>query len=163
MKAQNFHLVEFEGEGFVSVQNGQSLLDASLFAGIKHLHVCGGKGKCSTCRVLIIEGHEHLSGPNAKERQLNETLLFLPDARLACQTSVLNGPVKLKRMIRDDSDIGLYTGQDAAQSLEQIGQELDMVLFFLDIRDYTTFAESHCAFDVIHVIRKLFVSFETII
>jgi len=35
----------------VEAEPGQSLLDASLAAGITHTHVCGGRARCSTCRV----------------------------------------------------------------------------------------------------------------
>ncbi|MBT1704099.1 adenylate/guanylate cyclase domain-containing protein [Chryseosolibacter indicus] len=167
MSAANFksamHNVEFEGDEVVTIQTGESLLEASLRAGIQHLHVCGGKGKCSTCRVLILEGHSNLSAPNNKEKQLNKKLSFLPDIRLACQTTVQVGTVKLKRIIRDDSDIGYYVGKDAVQTPQQIGEELEMVLLFFDIRNFTTFSEAHFPFDVIHVIRKLFSVFQTIL
>jgi adenylate cyclase len=47
------YLVEFVGEKIVEVAKGQSILDASLTAGIPHFHACGGNAKCSTCRVLV--------------------------------------------------------------------------------------------------------------
>ncbi len=53
--------VEFLGEKTIIVEQGQSLLKASLNAGIPHFHACGGKAKCSTCRVLVLEGDQHLS------------------------------------------------------------------------------------------------------
>ncbi|MEJ7828294.1 MAG: 2Fe-2S iron-sulfur cluster-binding protein [Segetibacter sp.] len=70
MKSIN-HIVEFNGDGSVEVNQGQSLLDASLKAGIQHIHVCGGNAKCSTCRVIILEGAEYLSSPNEREKRLN--------------------------------------------------------------------------------------------
>jgi adenylate cyclase len=45
----------------------------------------------------------------------------------------------------------------------QIGEELELALFFFDIRNFTSFAETHLAFDVIYIIRKLFSNFQTII
>jgi hypothetical protein len=33
----------------------QSLLDASLAAGLPHYHACAGQVRCSTCRVLVID------------------------------------------------------------------------------------------------------------
>ncbi|HEY8067449.1 MAG TPA: 2Fe-2S iron-sulfur cluster-binding protein [Burkholderiales bacterium] len=38
---------------------GATLLRASLDNGIPHTYVCGGNAKCSTCRVLVIEGLEY--------------------------------------------------------------------------------------------------------
>ncbi|MEJ7828295.1 MAG: adenylate/guanylate cyclase domain-containing protein [Segetibacter sp.] len=88
---------------------------------------------------------------------------FPLNVRLACQTTVNGEPVKLKRIIRDESDIGLYVGTNLELSSQQIGEELELVLFFFDLRDFTAFAESHLAFDVIHIIRKLFSNFQAII
>src|SRR5207245_1597589 len=35
---------------------GFTILDASRLAGIPHASVCGGRGRCSTCRVRIAKG-----------------------------------------------------------------------------------------------------------
>jgi adenylate cyclase len=43
--------------------------------------------------------------------------------------------------------------------LQNIGEERELALFFLDIRDFTPFIESNLAFDVIHVMRRLFALF----
>lgn len=48
------HIIEFDGDGSVNVNTGQSLLDAALLEGIRHVHVCGGTAKCSTCRVDFV-------------------------------------------------------------------------------------------------------------
>src|SRR3954464_5794299 len=34
---------------------GGTILEASLANGIAHYHACGGKGRCTTCRVLVVE------------------------------------------------------------------------------------------------------------
>ena len=47
----------------VDVAEGESLLDASLRAKLPHTHVCGGTARCSTCRVHVLAGAEHLSPP----------------------------------------------------------------------------------------------------
>ena len=46
------HTIEFKGEKIIEIKEGQSILEASLQAGIPHYHECGGKAKCSTCRIL---------------------------------------------------------------------------------------------------------------
>ena len=38
---------------FVEVTPGTSVLEASRLAGIPHASVCGGRGRCSTCRVRV--------------------------------------------------------------------------------------------------------------
>ena len=159
---QNFE-VEFPREGCISIAAGTTILDAALAAGISLFHVCGGNARCSTCRVLVIEGAQRLSPPNHKEKLLKDQMKFPPNVRLACQTFVTGGPVKLRRIIQDETDIGLYVGSAAGTSSQQMGEERELVLFFLDIRDFTRFVETQLAFDVIHIIRKLFTIFQNII
>ncbi|MFQ5958358.1 MAG: 2Fe-2S iron-sulfur cluster-binding protein [Alphaproteobacteria bacterium] len=51
---------------------GATILDASRGAGIPHASVCGGRGRCSTCRVRIGRGIESLPPPSpAETRVLN--------------------------------------------------------------------------------------------
>ncbi len=104
---QNFE-VEFVSDRTIRVQQGQSLLEASLSAGIPHFHVCGGNARCSTCRVLILAGKEQLSSRNEKEKALKEKMHFSDEVRLACQTHVEGDGLKVTRIIRDESDIDLY-------------------------------------------------------
>ena len=163
MIEHNKHRVEFAHEGEIHIREDESILKASLAAGIPHFHACGGHAKCSTCRVLVLEGAEKLTPPNEKEAFLNNQMHFPRNVRLACQTHVVGGPVKLRRIIRDESDIDLYIGSAAGISTQQMGEEAELVLFFLDIRDFTALVGSRLPFDVIHIIRKLFSVFQTII
>lgn len=156
-------LIEFPKEGCASIRPNETILDAALSAGIPLFHVCGGRAMCSTCRILVIEGEEFLTPRNAPESLLNDQMHFPPNVRLACQTSVTGGPVKLRRIIQDETDISLYVGSSIGPSSQQIGEMRELVLFFLDIRDFTPFIASNLAFDVIHIIRKLFNIFQNVI
>ena len=46
---------------------GRTILEASRAADIPHASVCGGRGRCSTCRVRITRGAENLSPASAEE------------------------------------------------------------------------------------------------
>lgn len=159
---KNFE-VEFSSEKNITVSEGQSLLHASLAAGIPHFHICGGNARCSTCRVLVLAGKESLTSPNEKENFLKDQMQFPADVRLACQTQVKGNGVKLTRIIRDESDIDLYVGATAASFTENIGIEKEVVIFFIDIRKFTHFVATHLPFDIIHIMRKLFNCFHVII
>ncbi|WP_276372216.1 adenylate/guanylate cyclase domain-containing protein [Chryseolinea sp. H1M3-3] len=47
--------------------------------------------------------------------------------------------------------------------IQEADSEKEMALFFLDIRNFTPLAEKHHAFDVIHLVKKLFSTFHNII
>ncbi len=51
-------IIDFSGDKKISIDEGQTILQASLSAGIPHYHSCGGNAQCSTCRILIHEGME---------------------------------------------------------------------------------------------------------
>ncbi|WP_040575084.1 2Fe-2S iron-sulfur cluster-binding protein [Pontibacter sp. BAB1700] len=55
------HQVNFKDDKVVQVEERQTMLQASLVAGIPHYHACGGKGQCTTCRVLVLEGQDKLT------------------------------------------------------------------------------------------------------
>lgn len=148
--------IEFIGDRSIQIEEGQTILNASLASGIRHFHACGGEAKCSTCRILIETGHEFVSNYNHKEAALRKSIPFPKDVRLACQTFVTGSPVSLHRMIKDEIDVDLYIDGDHQNTLQNIGEEKELALFFLDIRHFTPFVEKYLPFDVIHVVRRLF-------
>ena len=55
---------------------------------IDWMHSCGGKGRCTTCKVIIKEGLDQLStATDAEEKYRKEGALNGCD-RLACQTKI---------------------------------------------------------------------------
>jgi len=163
MKNKNPMTLEFVNEAVINIEKDQTILQASLSANIAHYHICGGNARCSTCRVLVIEGMENLSPMNNKEIALRERKKFTEDVRLACQTRVTSGKVKLRRIIRDEEDRKLYVDGESAAAYQSIGEEKELVLFFLDIRNFTPFIENYLPFDVIHIMRRLTSLFSSVI
>jgi adenylate cyclase len=163
MESDKIHQVNFLGEKMVPISEDETILHASLKAGIPHYHACGGNAKCSTCRVLILEGMEKLTPVNEKEHALRQRILLPQNVRLACQTRVTGEPVLLKRIIRDKTDIHLYVHKIDGEDRQQIGIEKELALMFLDIREFTPFMEKSMPFDVIHIINRLYLLFEKVI
>jgi adenylate cyclase len=69
----------------VRVPRGWTVLEASRHCGIPHRAMCGGRARCSTCRVRVIEGANRCPPPGPDERQTLERVRASPDVRLACQ------------------------------------------------------------------------------
>jgi adenylate cyclase len=147
--------IEMEGDKPIRIQEGQSILDASLAAGIPHFHACGGNAECSTCRILVMKGMENLSPINAAEEELRTAVRLPSNIRLACQTYVKAEPVKVRRIILEETDLSLHIKEEITSEVKQLGEKKELVLFFLDIRNFTPFVESYLPFDVIHVIRAV--------
>jgi len=133
----------------------ETLLEVSLRTGIPHAHACGGNARCSTCRVLILEGLEHCVARNDKEQTLAERLHFTPDIRLACQTTITQD-VKLRRLVLDDEDLQLTDQRSAGAGPTSVGEEKQLAVLFSDIRGFTPFAEALPPYDVVHVLNRYF-------
>ena len=140
----------------VDIDDRTSILEASLQARISHAHACGGNAQCSTCRVIVLAGSENMLERNEKEWKLAHKLGFPPHIRLACQTKV-RGDVEIKRPIIDAFDLELALAQADAGNLDgQVGCERAVAVLFLDIEEYTPFAEKQLPYDVIHVLNKYY-------
>ena len=63
--------VEFDREKTIEVDDPDlTLLEIARAAGIPHASACGGNGRCSTCRVMILEHPENLTPRNGVELRL---------------------------------------------------------------------------------------------
>jgi adenylate cyclase len=148
--------VDFKGEKVIAVEEGQTILAASLAAGIPHYHACGGKAQCTTCRILVLEGEEHLSKLTSYERTIKAVRKFPDHVRLACQSQVTGEGVKVQRLIKDETDRSIFINPNEENLTEVMGERRKLALFFIDIRNFTPFVESNLPFDVIHIMRRVF-------
>ena len=133
---------------------GQTILDISIGGKIPHWRECGGRGKCSTCRVRVLDGAANLSPANAVERRLARARRWAPAIRLACQARVL-GDVALERVLLSGAD----ASQLQVETLDtKAGVDRSVAILFCDMRNFSGFAETHGAFDVVHVLNRFFAS-----
>jgi adenylate cyclase len=139
----------------IDVSPDETILEATLKAGINHMHVCGGNARCTTCRIDIVEGIDNCLPRNEKEKQLTEKLGFPRNIRLACQTRI-NGNVTIRRPVVDDLDIKIILRQLGNEPGTRLGQEKELAILFTDIVNYTKFAEAFPAYDVVHVLNRYY-------
>ena len=138
----------------IEVPEGSTILQASLDAGIPLAHACGGTARCSTCRVMIVEGLEHCSSPTAEEHALTERLHFASSMRLACQTTA-TGPLVLRRLVLDCEDERLAS-QSAAAPASLPGEEKHLAILFADLVGFTPFAEALLPYDAVHALNRYY-------
>ncbi len=79
---QNMNAVEF------SADTKKSLLQNILDEQIDWLHSCGGKGKCTTCKIIIKDGAKNLTPKGSVEKNFFELEKLKENERLACQCSL---------------------------------------------------------------------------
>ncbi|ANY81786.1 adenylate cyclase [Microvirga ossetica] len=143
--------VFYPNDQVATVPLGFSVLEASRIAGIPHISVCGGRGRCSTCRVRVLEGHHRQPPPTAQERGTLARIKAGPNVRLACQF----------RPTHDVSVVPLLsTGRNGVTSLVRSGraqgQEQEIAVLFCDLRGFTTLAERRLPFDTVFILNRYF-------
>ena len=145
--ARSFRAVRiaYPGNRVVVVAPGFTVLEASRWGGIPHAAVCGGRGRCSTCRVRVVVGAESLPAPRGAELQTLDRIKAPVDVRLACQ-------------IRPEHDITVEplvpAGEDAPGAARfdaaiAGGQELEIAALFVDMRDSTRLATNRLPYDAL--------------
>ncbi|MEH2495441.1 adenylate cyclase [Bradyrhizobium sp. AZCC 1678] len=134
----------------VRVPRGLSVLEASLRNNVPHASVCGGRARCSTCRIRIIGDHSDLPEPSQREAfVLGRVGTSDPSIRLACQ-------------LRPDSDISFFqlflphtmSADGHESNPTRIGQERYLVSLFVDMRGSTKLAEKRLPFDTVFIVNR---------
>lgn len=144
--------ITYPGIQVVSVPQGFSVLEASRTGGIPHQSACGGRGRCSTCRIRVVRGLESQPEPTAQELATLRRIMAGPDIRLACQL----------RPTHDLSVIPVLSpapGRSAGlprQGLVGRGQEREIAVLFCDLRGFTRFTESRLPFDAVFFLNRYF-------
>jgi adenylate cyclase len=135
----------------VRVPKGMSVLEASLRHKIPHASVCGGRARCSTCRIRVVSDRSKLPQPTGREAFVLESIGVSanPSIRLACQ-------------LRPQSDLSVIPILPASMNAEllrkgsrmNIGKERYIVSMFVDMRGSTKLAEARLPIDVVFLINR---------
>jgi adenylate cyclase len=135
----------------VLVPRGFSVLEASRFAAIPHASVCGGRGRCSTCRIRIGAGFAGLPPPSASEQRVLQRIGAPPAVRLACQ---LRPPVNISVTPLLPATAAASDGY--AQPSYLAGQERVVAVLFADLRTFTGIAEQKLPYDLVFLLNSYF-------
>ena len=139
----------------IETRDGETILQAALRAEIPLAHICSGNARCSTCRVIILEGMPNTLPPNAAEKKIADLSTFDPSVRLACQT-IATGNIKIRRLVMDDEDLELSSLFIQGVKPGATGIEKNVLILFLDIQGFTAFSEALLPYDVIHILNRFF-------
>ncbi|WP_341898550.1 adenylate/guanylate cyclase domain-containing protein [Ferrovibrio terrae] len=143
-----------DGRRFRGLAGSQTVLEASRAIGYPHASVCGGQGRCSTCRVRLSgPGSSILPPPDAAEQKVLERIKASPGVRLACQ-------------IRPREDIAVMPLLPAGVPTKVVygtagyaqGSERRIAILFADLRGFTKLSEGKLPYDVVFVLNQYFKS-----
>jgi len=138
-------------ERTVSVPRGWTVLEASRSFGIPHAAMCGGRARCTTCRVRVVRGASHCPPPKADEQAaLDRIAATTPEVRLACQ-------------LRPTADIAVEPLVSVADTRlraapqSPAARDHDAAVLFVDVHiDGGSAATSAAGHDTIHALGRSF-------
>ena len=131
----------------IRVPCGFSVLEASRWKHVPHASVCGGRGRCSTCRVRVARGLDGLPRPSPGELETLRRVAAPASVRLACQ-------------LRPTHDVAVVPLLSASATLHGMdtalneGRELQVTALFIDLRDSTRLAAGRLPFDALFIIDR---------
>jgi adenylate cyclase len=136
---------------FIEVLRGTSVLEASRLARIPHASVCGGRGRCSTCRVRVRGARGGLVPPSDAEQRVLDRIGARRNVRLACQLRP-SVPVEVTPLLPPFAH--------AADGLRRVdlaeGSEREIAVLFADIRGFTALAEGMLPYDIVFLLNRYF-------
>ena len=120
----------------VQIVRGVSVLEASRIGGIPHASVCGGRGRCSTCRIKIEGPKEEVPAAAPEEVKVLRRVGAAPDVRLACQLRP-HGDLRVTPLLPATAQ-----ARDAFSRPGYLqGAEREIAILFADLRSFTQLSE----------------------
>jgi adenylate cyclase len=129
---------------------GATVLETLRENRIPHASVCGGRARCTTCRVMVTRGLAALPTPAVLESKALARIEAPPGLRLACQ-------------IRPTTDLSVMPLLPADATAAQCslrggleGSERLITIVFVDLRGSTILGESKLPYDVLFILNQFF-------
>jgi len=136
----------------VKITPGTSILDASRQAGIPHASICGGRGRCSTCRVRVSDPDCGTLPISEDEMRTLRRIGAAPDVRLACQLQPIRS-ITVAPLL----PFATASAKDGfARPAQFEGAEREIAILFADIRGFTQLSEHKLPYDIVFILNHYF-------
>lgn len=130
---------------------GATLLEISRLHAVPHASVCGGRARCSTCRVRIEAGGSTLEPPRFAEAVTLGSVAAPAGVRLACQIRPSAALTVTRLVAPGTSGQPRIGGRD-----DDMGVERTLAVMFLDVRGFTRLSEKRLPYDVVFLLNRFF-------
>jgi adenylate cyclase len=129
---------------------GATVLETLRENGIPHASVCGGRARCTTCRILVTKGLGNLPEPSGLEAKALARIGATPGMRLACQICP-TADISVMPLLAADARAadGMVRG-----GLE--GSERLITVLFVDLRASTALGEAKLPYDLLYILNQFF-------
>jgi len=134
----------------VPILPGATVLETLRERGIPHASVCGGRARCTTCRIIVTEGLDQLPEPAALEARALARIGATPGMRLACQIRP-TADISVTPLLTADASAADGTVRGGLEGSERL-----VTVVFVDLRGSTSLGEARLPYDVLFVLNQFF-------
>jgi adenylate cyclase len=142
-RSQRLVTISFPGR-VARVPRGWNVLEASRSFHLPHASMCGGRARCSTCRVRITAGEENCPPAGGDEQTTLDRIGAPDDVRLACQLRP-QGDISVVPLVRTERPVYRATAP-------KLNTERDVVVMFCDFLNRGELARDHLPQDLLYVL-----------
>ena len=143
--------VRFVGHGVRKLTPGLTVLEMFRRFGIPHAALCGGRARCGTCRVLVLDGGDKLPAPGANEARLLRRIAAPDRVRLACQIRP-----------RDDVQVQILLasrlggGATSEVTLDSTAGKRALTVVVADLRAFSAMSERQLPQELLSLLNRFF-------
>ncbi len=129
---------------------GATVLETLRANGIAHASVCGGRARCTTCRIMVTKGLDELPAPSTLEAKALSRIGASAGMRLACQIRPTTD-IAVMPVLAADASAADGTTRGGLEGSERL-----ITVVFVDLRGSTTLGEARLPYDVLFILNQFF-------
>jgi adenylate cyclase len=143
-------MLAHSGGRTVPMVPGATVLETLRENGIPHASVCGGRARCTTCRILVTKGFDKLPEPSQMEARMLARIGATAGVRLACQLCPTADISVMPLLPANASAV------DGMADGGLVGIERLITVLFVDLRGSTTLGEAKLPYDLLFILNQFF-------
>jgi adenylate cyclase len=134
----------------IPILPGATVLEALRENGIPHASVCGGRARCTTCRILVTKGLDQLPEPSGLEARALARIGATPGMRLACQICP-TADISVMPLLAAEAGAADGTVRGGLEGSERL-----IAVLFVDLRGSTILGEAKMPYDLLYILNQFF-------
>jgi adenylate cyclase len=134
----------------VPISPGATVIETLLENGIPHASVCGGRARCTTCRILVTKGLDRLPEPTGRESTALARIGAMPGTRLACQICP-TADISVMPLLAANASAAHGSIRGGLEGSERL-----ITVVFVDLRGSAFLAETRLPYDLLYLLNQFF-------
>jgi adenylate cyclase len=134
----------------MTILPGATVLETLRDNGVPHAAVCGGRARCTTCRVMVTHGLDPLPEPGPEEAAALARIKASTGTRLACQIRPAES-IAIMPLFAADAAAADGTVRGGLEGSERL-----ITVVFVDLRGSTSIGEAKLPYDVLYLLNQFF-------